>query len=618
LSPEDLAVGQAILDFYQDYHARFNKPYRDKYGVDLPMRANYSPVSRKGYQVDPGNSFEFGSLLPGAAISRTNTLLRVELQNPYAVLENHVSQVERFIAFDSLVGTMRNVFGDSNMRETLRQRYGNGTVQVIDDYIQRFVQNRTTNWADSDSLLTAAMSDLSLSALTFKSLHQFLVQMTSLTAMWANYSPMEVVKGIAMYAKNLSQTEAKFRSSQTLAYRFKQGASYEFSLALRKNGIGLNLISALLDKNPPTLSPKWYQMVSNVLYGAMRLGDAGVVRAGGGPIYWAEIAKGKTESQALLRVSQLMEQTQQGDDASQMPSLYANNQYAYLFGGMFALQPLQLLGLAQTKINDFINNPTPKAAIKLGGQIAALWLIPGFTYGLVRNMPLLIAPPDDDDDELLKEAAVDIGVSTLMGPGNAMPLIGDIVERAWWASASFVTGEDAPRWTQSSRDNPIAQLYTDPERALKAWMKLAQKDDSEIIIDEDTDKQAEEQQKALAKTIRAASRWGGVSNALLNMPGSVINAVEKGDYAAAVMAILGASPGKISRRLQTTSEESDIVTEDEETGFNWFGDTDAEIEALLKEQFPDPVQPEQTENADLVFPGLEYNDTMDDDIEKTP
>ncbi len=76
MTNEDVAVAQAMLDFYQDYHARFNVPFREKYGVDLPMRENYSPLSRKGYQVDPGNSFEFGSILPKAAITRKNVVLR--------------------------------------------------------------------------------------------------------------------------------------------------------------------------------------------------------------------------------------------------------------------------------------------------------------------------------------------------------------------------------------------------------------------------------------------------------------------------------------------------------------------------------------------------------------
>ncbi len=278
----------------------------------------------------------------------------MERQNPYEVIENHVAQVERFIAFDKAVGTLRNIFGNSDIRETIKNEYGAGTVRVIDDYIERFVQNRTTNWMGSDGLVSKLMSDLSVSALTLKSLHQFLVQMTATTAMWANYNPIDVIKGAAQYATKIKETEKALNSSPTLKNRLRQGASFEFSNALRRSGVGLNLVSALLNKKAPSVTPSTYQIISNILYGAMRLGDASVARIGGGPIYWAEIAKGKTPEQALMQVNRLMETTQQSDDPSQMPFLYANNQYVYLFSGMFALQPLQLLGLAESKIDDFL------------------------------------------------------------------------------------------------------------------------------------------------------------------------------------------------------------------------------------------------------------------------
>lgn len=589
LTNEDKAVIQAILDFYQDYHARFNTPYREKYGVDLPMRDNYSPVSRKGYMVDPGNSLEFGSLLPGAAISRQNTLLRIDLQNPYTSLENHVDQVERFDAFDSVLGTMRNVFGDDAMRGTIRQRYGGGTVSVIDDYVNRFVQNRTTNWQDSDSLISALMSDLSLSALTFKSATQFLTQMTSTTAMWANYSPVEIAKGAIAYAQNVKATEDALRSSATMAHRFKSGASYEFKLATQRNSVGLNLVSALLDKNPPTLPPAAYKVLSNALYGAMRLGDAGVARVGGGPVYHAELARGASPEQALLRTVQLMEQTQQGDDPSQMPSLYANNQYAYLFGGLFALQPLQLLGMAQTAINDFTNSPSRKTATQMAGKIATMWLIPGFTYGLIRNMPLLLAPPEDDD-ELKKEAWMDIAVSTILGPGNAAPLVGDIIERAWWGAASFLVGQDAPQWTKGARDNPIAELYTAPAEALAAWMKLAEDENSDVLLDIDDAEQEKKQSKAIDKSVKAVSRWTGTSNALLNMPSTVVEAFEQGDYVAAVLAIAGASPSKIKKRLAAgAAPESDVQVIEEDQPTNFFGDN-SDIDATVQQQLPLPEE----------------------------
>ncbi len=232
-----------------------------------------------------------------------------------------------------------------------------------------------------------------------------------------------------------------------------------------------------------------------------------------------------------------------------------------------------------------------------------------FLYGLVRNVPLLVDPPEDDED-LKKEAYNELLVSTLLGPANAMPLIGDIVERLWWNAAAQLTGQEPPFWVRAGADNPIFDLYADPERALASWMRLAKAENSDTYVDDD--ELIKKKEKAIGKSIRAVSRWGGISNALLNMPGNVVASLEKGDYTAAAMAVLGSSPFKIKQRLESKESDTfDLLGDDEPKGLiDWAGFNDS-IEQQLNDEFPDDVNEEDTS---LIFPDLENEGTIESEF----
>jgi hypothetical protein len=557
LKPEDKLIGQAMIDFYADYHARVNAVYREKYGVDLPMRENYSPLNRTGYDVDPGDGVSFGALLPKSSKNRNANLNRVDPQNAYSTIDQHIDQWEHFMSYDTLMRKMRVVMKNADVRTHIADNFGNGTVTVLNTYQQRFIQNRPTLYDNSSAWLGVLMKSLSWAALGFKPVYQMAVQLSAGMSMWADYNPVDVAKGAVMYARNLGQTEQEFRNSAVLKHRYKEGASQEFKQALSSTG-RLGGFLAYATKAPtPELGPGAYNVISKLTFAGMRLGDAGVVRVFGGPLYWAEIAKGSSPEQAMRAVERVTEQTQQSDAVDQMPHVFAQDQWKYFALGMFRLQPLQLYGQSLVASRDFLyNDRSAKGFAKLGYKMMSMWMLPGLMYGLVKAAPSLIAPSGDDDDRD-KDAIFDIVSSTILGPANAVPGFGDAVEWLWWQVAAPAVGVDVPNFRKSIGGDPVSQqLFENPWKAIKSWGKVLE-NTADVDGDVEEEDATEDAQKAVADTVKAVSQLAGAPGAALNMPGNIVSRVEQGDWIGASFALGGWSTSQLTKRGSSTDEEDE-------------------------------------------------------------
>lgn len=569
LEPEDLAVGQSLLDFYDDYHSRVNTAFRDKYGADLPKRDNYSPLSRESHDVVPGSqqahNLMFTSLLPGSAKSRVNSLKAIKPENAYNIMNDHINGWEHFMAFDEILGTMKNVFSDSNINKTIEQRHGYGTKKVIDSYVERFVSD--TAMADNNDganwLYRAMRSDISKAALGFKAVYQMGTQLTSGVAMWGDHNIADIAKGYGYYIKNFQEAEKAMRDSPILSRRFREGNSIDIEQALRQNGIGAELMTRLFGVDQVELGPKQYDVLTRLMFDGIRYGDAGVARVFGGAVYGAERAAGKSKQEAIMAVERAMERTQQGDTVEQIPNFWAKNPGLYTLFGMFKLQPQQMMSHSLIAVRDFQNDilsagrspqKAAQAFMKLGGKSLAYWLIPGLLYGMVKSMPSLVAPPGDDPDRN-RENAFDMVTQALMGPVEGVPLVSDMVEMMWFAAAKPLFGLDKKQTIGYLGQNNFTKTFvSNPWEAMQAWTKYFKQDNVGKLPStgkfEDKDEQLD---KALLKTSRAASPIFGVPAALVNTPVSIGKALEQGDWLGAMFALGGWSPGAIKDRLGNVS-----------------------------------------------------------------
>lgn len=594
LTDEDKAIVDELFSFYDTYHGRVNDAYREKYGVDLPKRDNYSPLDRKGYDVDPTSTryddLQFSSMLPGAAQTRTKNLHRINPINVYEVAAQHIEGWENFITRDEYLGRVRYVFKNGKLRQALSDRHGADTLKVIDDYIQRFVMNDAMPADRAHPLVSAFRGDVARFGLGFKQLYQMGTQLTAGTAMWRNHNIAEIVNGAAMMALHPVETEKILRSSAVLKHRFREGATFDLQTAMKRQGLMGLVAQKLTGIEDQSLTPSQYHAITNIMYAGIRYGDAGVARFFGGPLYWAEIAKGKISEEALITVENEMTRTQQSDQVSQVPYIYGSNPILYTLVGQFTLQPLQLLGHSIIAARDLQNNFTPKGVGQWAHKTMALWMIPGLLFGMWKALPGLFQVPEEyeDEDEWRKRLYTALGEGVL-GPIGALPLIGQAVESAWFVMMGYQFREDS---------TPAVEMMKNIFEAAEAWQKYFK--DSDTLAEAVRRDYDNEVYEAWLKTGRAISQPFGIPATVTATPLTLKRALDKGDYLGAGYALGGWSPGRVKQRWREPLKAKIQYDEDQWSPTDWFNDGVADLE---------PKQP-QTDWTQIFNSGL-LNDTME-------
>lgn len=569
LDQSDYAIIDGLLSFYKDYHGSISPAYRDKYGISLPQRENYSPVTRIGYKTEapysPGG-LQMWSLLPGSAKKRTDTKLAILPGNPFDVAQNHISQWEHFRHYDELMTRMTDVLTNPTIRNHIRDNHGSGTVEILDNFYERFILNDPMPSDPADSIWSTFRADLSRFALGGRLASMF-TQLTSGTAMWAEYNPLEIANGVKEMLLHPVETEQVIRESPILRDRFKSGSTLDIQRALNNQGLFASTLSKIdptgfveAATTPDENSFNFYSSLNRVLFAAIIRGDAMSARLFGGPVYWAERSKGASHIDALTTVERLMEQTQQGSSVAQTSQAITTNPMANTLLSMFTQQPLQLFGRSLIAVQDFAHGPKNIGAfMKLGHKLALQWVVPGALLGLVKTAPSWLLPQNNDDER--KRAQVwDILGSSIMGPASGVPMFGDILQAIWFVAAKEVVGVDETKRADFYGKNPLIEmLYQKPMKAWKLWQKLGKEDDIFKLPDFTKDEGAELQAKADIATISAMSSLLGLPSQLGAGSLAALDRMKEGDLVGASLALGGWSPGAVKQR---EAQEEDIFSSD--------------------------------------------------------
>lgn len=587
MTPQDMKVSWGFIDFFSKYGTeRINPHYREKYGVDLPMKENYTPVSRAVHRVEVGQKRQqmFSSLLPGAAKSRVNSIRRLKPDNAFEAMDDHIDDWEHFIAYDNIFGTMQNVFKrNENVRNAIIDRHGRGTMQVIDNFIDRFVDNTPMG---QDTLFGAALrGSMARAVLPWRAPVQILQQLSAGTAMWKEHSLPEIAAGFGAMAKDLKGTRKAFLESPILRHRYEGGASVDLHNAFNQAGILETAISWATGIDN-VLTPEQHNALLRLGFEGIRRGDAATVQIFGGAVYHAEMARGKTPLEAMITVERLAESTQQGDSVDQIPDIYAANPVLYTLVGQFHLQPLQLYAHEVQALREFASNPSLKNAMVLGKQTALLWVLPGLFFGTVQNAPSLYMPPNDNPD-VQAQAITAIASEGVLGPTNGLPLVGDIVEAAWMSAMKPAIGVDM-KYRAHISNTSVAERAEAVFEMFHAWEKVFKaEDDTKLPTLKDMMKDpVEDEFKAIFKTARTIGPLTGFPVQAINAPAGVVNALRHDDWIGAMFAIGGWSPGSIQPRYKAEDALA-LPKPDQQSGQSA---VDWVREGILRQEQPEDTQ----------------------------
>lgn len=552
MTPEDFVVSDELMSFYKDYgETDVNPFFREKYGADLPLKENYSPLDRDVQRVEVGAKRRqmFGSMLPGAGKTRVNSVARLVPDNAFDAADTHIDNWERFKAYDEVFGTIQNTLKrNQKVRNAIKDRHGAQTVKVIDNFIDRFIDD--TPFQGDNAVAAALRGSMAKAALPWRAPVQMLQQLTAGTAMWKEHSPSEITAGMGSFLKNYSETRKAFLASPILKHRYEGGASFDLYTAIHQAGLGESVVSWITGADN-MVTPEQHDALLRLGFEGIRRGDAATVQIFGGAVYHAELAKGKTPEQAIMTVERLAESTQQGDSVDQMPYVYATNPWLYTLVGQFHLQPLQLFGAASNALRALAANPTKENLMVFGKAMAVLWVLPGLFYGVVSNAPSIFMPPNANETTQ-NQALTAVFSEGLLGPISGLPIAGDVIEASWFAWMKPLIGVDMKHRTRISGNSVVerAEAFGD---MVNAWGKLMKAEDTTklpSIADMQKDP-ADDLFKAVFKTSRALGPLTGIPSQFINGPAGVANALRHDDWAGAAFAAGGWSPGAIQTRYQT-------------------------------------------------------------------
>jgi ribosomal protein S19E (S16A) len=555
MTKDDNTLIDGIMDFYNgDYRAYINAAYKEKHGYDLPMRDNYSPVTRVGYDVKAPYSSEGiqnYSILPGSAKTREESTLAIRPGNPVSDALDHINRWEYFGAMDGKLAEIQNVLTDPTIKEHVESEYGHGTWWMIQNFHDRLIMNDPIPSEAGNTLWGSLKADFTRAVLGGKHLTGALNQAASGTALWANYSPQQILHGILQTALHPVETETEIRKNPDLKDRYKSGASHELHNALNQQGLFATTLSKVFGHEPDAMDVQKHDLINKFMYAGYSAGDAAAARIFGGPIYHIERANGATKEQASATVAKLMNETQQSTLVEETP-YYLTNPIVSTLLAPFSQQPTQILNLMDQHVQDFQNRPlTPKSFMKLGYQTAMLWALPGLFTGLVRNAPSLIAAPDDDEDRT-KAALYDTLGNAILGPVGSAGMLGDLAQAIWFYAAKPLIGVDETQRTDFMGRTPLSSfIINDIGGALKEWNKLNKEDDPLAALKLDLNDDSKEEIKSALKYSRPVSKIFGVPSLLFNAPLSGIERASDGDYVGAGMALNGWSPGALKERAAT-------------------------------------------------------------------
>lgn len=554
LTKDDHAQLDATALFYQDYHPSINEVYRNKYGADLPMDEGYSPVTRKGYKVDAPYSqqgLQFSNFLPGSAHTLLDSKLPLQFHNPMEDLVSHINQWEYFKSYTDLLDRAGHVLTDPEIITHIRETYGGGTMTVLNDFHERFIKNTPVPSAPGNGWWSAMRSDFSNAIMGFRA-NQFFTILPHGVNTWANYSPGDILHGIAQTILHPLETDKALKQSPVFEGRTREGTNFELETAMHHSGLFGNTIGKIFGVEPTLEDSRANSAVKRYMYAAHIGADVGIQRIFGAPIYHAEIKKGLSPHQALIAAERAIEQTQPGHSVSQTPFIQTNP-IVHTMMAQYTQHPSQVLGKSLVAVRDWQHNlNSPKEWMNLGGKLGALWVVPGALTAAARVAPLLIHNPSEKEDptqfeDTQKESGYSILGAAIMGPLESEPIIGDIVQGIWFQAARPLIGIDESQKGGMATSGMLSEIYNNTREALRRWEKLGEPKDPTKY--QDVTKEEDATYKANIATAKAGSMALGLPNQLTVGPLSAANSAGKGDLTGAAFALGAWSPSILAKRV---------------------------------------------------------------------
>lgn len=400
LTPEDISLIDLEFKFYKDYRKRENAFYRDKYGIDMPDNPYYSPIAR---ELDGGDRVEDWqkrssyqkSMTPGNFRSRKNNKNKIRLQSDIEVMQNHIAETEHFMALDSFVTDAKTVFGNAEIRDIVRDKYGDSFLRIVDQHLNDIMADGIESIRPEMGVFSKIRNAFTGAALGARA-KIFLTQLTAIGVFSDAVPGPAFVKGLTDFF--LHPVEA----TNTL--------SESYLLKDRQNSINMEIKDIVKSQEYQAITR--YKDFRNKLYFFTQLGDKWSIIIGGWSVYKHTFDKTGDKAMSMEAFERAVNTYQQSGHIDNLSSWQRGNpmQKAMV---MFMSDQMRQMQAEVRAVKDAIIRKDSNSIMKAAKTVVIMHLVlPNLVQFVANGFAW------DDEDQLK---------ASILGPFTSIAIMGQIL-----------------------------------------------------------------------------------------------------------------------------------------------------------------------------------------------
>ena len=270
-------------------------------------------MDKGGIDVVSGDLRSYAGL--SAIKKRTAKGGQIKIKGAFNVLQNYINNSNHFIAFADKLQDINAVLGDAEVKNRIRNVFGEKMNEKIAYEISRFASNDKVYVQGINGIMSKLRANYAVSVLGLKP-SLAIKQLTGFPAYWENVPTKDFLEGLADFARHPKQAIETLGNSQYMKTRgtniIKDFEEVSKSEMLKNLGTKIGLREFLMLN--------------------IQLGDRGSIYMGGWALYKYMLKKTGDPAQAMAEFERITNETQQSSYMSEQSAWQSNP-----FGNWFTM-----------------------------------------------------------------------------------------------------------------------------------------------------------------------------------------------------------------------------------------------------------------------------------------
>ena len=321
LTTDDLAVADAIFEFYNENYERFNAFYEEHFGMSLPKSKYYTPraMSVDGVTIDDKTTHGYASFSAAkkrVAVAGTGV---INIQGAFRALNKYINQQNHYMGYMDKLTDINAVLANKDVKNIINSLFGAEMNKRIAYEINNLANNGNDKVDAWGKFWNKLRANYAKSVLAVKP-SLAIKQLTSFPAYWENIGTKDFIAGVADFfahpkeaIKTLGGTTLMKTRGTDIIRDFDQISKSDLFTKMKKAKGKI----------------KW----NDLLMFNIKFGDRGAIYMGGWALYKSELNKNlkagmsekEAKAKALEAFERITDETQQSGRLSQQSYMQSNS-----------------------------------------------------------------------------------------------------------------------------------------------------------------------------------------------------------------------------------------------------------------------------------------------------